>query len=52
VPNELLEKLGAKIQYKRGYHLSEKEISPTYCSVQKNVFDAAMVQQLPKLRWQ
>jgi RNA polymerase subunit RPABC4/transcription elongation factor Spt4 len=35
VPNQLLERLGANILHKRGYHLTEEELSPTYCYVQK-----------------
>ncbi len=38
VPNELLEKLGATILHKRGYHLSEEELSPTYCYVQNKTY--------------
>lgn len=38
VPNELLEKLGAKILHKRGYHLSEEELSPTYCYVKNKTY--------------
>lgn len=38
VQNELLEKLGARILHKRGYHLSEEEISPTYCYVQNKTY--------------
>jgi hypothetical protein len=38
VPNPLLEKLGASILHKRGYHLSEEELSPTYCYVQEKTY--------------
>jgi hypothetical protein len=38
VPNELLEKLGSAILHKRGYHLSEEELSPTYCYVQNKTY--------------
>lgn len=38
VPHKLLEKIGSHILHKRGYHLSEEELSPTYCYVRNKTY--------------
>jgi hypothetical protein len=38
VPNRLLERLGRDFLRKRGYHLRQEELDPTYCCVLEKTF--------------
>ena len=38
VPNRLLERLGREFLRKRGYHLQQEELDPSYCYVLEKMF--------------
>ncbi len=38
VPNRLLERLGREFLRKRGYHLQQEELDPSYCYVLEKTF--------------